>query len=931
MNLSTGEISVFVQDLFPSLYKAEGNSFIAFVQSYYEWMEQDGNALNVNRKLLNLRDVDNTVDSFVEYFKDKYLLNVPLQSATAPRTMVKHATEIYKSKGTARSIELLFKLLYDQSVEVVRPGDNVLRASDGDWFVPRYLELSVAEKTRFFIGKTITGGSSGATAIVESVVRRSVEGKVFDLAFLTSIVGNFETGEIVTFDGDLEGCPRVTGSMTRIDILNAGRNFNVGDVVDVVSNILGRQGKARITNIANATGRVDFELINGGTGYTSTANVMVSERILVLNNVASSNSSITGFAFKEVVKQNIAQIDYISSNTTSIVLENVLQGKAANGVVVSTGVVLGVTPSNSTTGQVLLQVTSGSFVNATSINANNTAGAVISAFVDRSATGLVIGSNTTAIGVVAVSNVFSANAGATIVGLTSNVTADLQLISTGSGATFSVGSLTDTETVFLNSDLLSANNTANVPFLSIRLDGSNGNNGIVATVNVVSGGTGYSNGDTVVFSGGTPTTNAVATIITNGSGVILSAPISITGSGYDTAPTITITTGTGTGANLTAYMEYGYGFPKLPPGDLNNLINELLTRNTFILGTISSLTNINPGAGYNLDPFVAVVEDKIAPFNRRNLQLQVANVSGTFITGESLEQQIVREAYTLTLTSINGVFSPGETVRQVQSNTNVVLGEVVEQVGTLLSVYSDETFNLSNTVVGLSSSANAAVTTIVANNTTAAAKGEILSSNSSTITVERTRFATSFGDGLFVTGSQSGATALVFNVTEVADSPVMGNNAIVIADAGTANGIVTGVSVTNSGYAYIEGEEITLISPDNNFIATGIVHLERQGEGEGYWASTKGFLNNKYLHDNDYYQDYSYEVRAGVALNRYQSVLKQVLHVSGTKLFGKYVDESVLDMGMQVSYSSVVGAPPIIPSLAFNEQINSQYIPVLPL
>lgn len=74
----------------------------------------------------------------------------------------------------------------------------------------------------------------------------------------------------------------------------------------------------------------------------------------------------------------------------------------------------------------------------------------------------------------------------------------------------------------------------------------------VNNIKVSSGGTAYSNSDTVVITG--VGVNAVANVVTNGAGVITSVPLSEHGRGYGVAPTVTITTSTGSGAVLEAEL-----------------------------------------------------------------------------------------------------------------------------------------------------------------------------------------------------------------------------------------------------------------------------------------------------------------------------------------------------------------------------------------
>jgi hypothetical protein len=77
--------------------------------------------------------------------------------------------------------------------------------------------------------------------------------------------------------------------------------------------------------------------------------------------------------------------------------------------------------------------------------------------------------------------------------------------------------------------------------------------------------------------------------------------------------------------------------------------------------------------------------------------------------------------------------------------------------------------------------------------------------------------------------------------------------------------------------------------------------LEKQGVGSGYYASTGSFLDaDKKLHDNDYYQEYSYEVETKVPFDMYVDVLKTITHVAGTKIFGAVESISQATMPMSV-------------------------------
>jgi len=150
-----------------------------------------------------------------------------------------------------------------------------------------------------------------------------------------------------------------------------------------------------------------------------------------------------------------------------------------------------------------------------------------------------------------------------------------------------------------------------------------------------------------------------------------------------------------------------------------------------------------------------------------------------------------------------------------------------------------------------------------------------------------------FIDATPLIGEISDTYANVVSVQEYAYE-AMGNNAYVEAKASTANGTALEILVADSGFGYVDGESVSFSSNDTVFSGTATVSNKTQGENFGFYQSTKGFLSqDKYLHDGHYYQEYSYEVRTDIAIDKYSDMLKKVLHVAGTKYFGAFVHSTL--------------------------------------
>lgn len=899
MSLVDKKISSVVESLFPSFYKEEGEIFVQFVKAYYEFMEQTEGVETHLRSLNDYYDIDKTIDEFVLRFKEQYLPDIDFTTQTDRRSLIKHAKEFLSAKGSEEGIKLLFRLVYGEEASVYQPSEKILRPSDGKWFIPLYLELESTPKTRSFVGKNIVGSSSGATAFAERLATKTIGGKRFDVLYISNVKGSFQYKELVTSDGSIEGAPRVIGSMTNIDMSTVGKDFVVGDVVNVISSSSGKLGKARVTSIGTATGRVLFDIQDGGFGFTNNAIVLVSSRVLNLSvktPYVANNWPYTDFIILEQVEQPLATLTLIAS-TGSIEPNTFVTGyNGANAV--GTGYVVGVPSTFSGgVGTIKVLVKSGTFSTASDVKTNgNTVAAVIDTYANSTAVGTMVGTTNNAVGVANVVGTFTSNTPHAFVrGTISNTYANVTSLSTGDHASFDVGRLTNVERVFLNTDRLGANNTGNTPFLSIKLNGEGSNVGFVDSVTVVSGGSLYTNNQTVVFTGGNPTTPASGHVVTNANGTITSVVVDVIGAGYDGVPSISITGNTtGSAASLVAVMDRGYGFVKDPNGDLTTVLNNVLTRDTFNIGTISGLTNIDLGSGYNQDPFVLVIEPGIAGFNRRDIAIGHDNAISNFVVGETILQSFSTTQFVVTYTSKNAQeFEYGEIVSQGAAEGTVT--EFTPSGSTTGAIRIEPitgSFSANATpIVGQTTGASATVAAVANTSVISAARGVVKSVSPGYVVVSRRSFNTSFTPDIAIVGSTSGVSANVVTVSQDESSRPIGFNADVTAAAGSANGVINSVEVIDSGFAYKHGELVQLQREGNQYVASGYVDLVNEGQGEGYFISENGFLNGtyNYVHDNDYWQDYSYEVRTGLALSRYSDVLKRVVHVAGTRMFGSVV------------------------------------------
>jgi hypothetical protein len=338
-------ISPFIQTHFPEFYKEYGSNFIAFTRAYYEWLESVGNPLEQSRSLYEYSDIDNTLDTFVKYFKNKYMLSIPESIVADKRLLSKHILDLYRSKGSLRSYELLFRILFNEDIQVYIPGNDLFRLSNNQYTRPIYIEISSNKYLSDIVGKIIYDSSLQSSAVVENYSTKIVNNETINILTLSAVTGSFRYGykiicndlyinesgnkisnfeynqltEIEKTDYNLaisiDNAPLIIGSLSSIGIINGGAGFSVGEFLNVNGD--GTGGIARVSAVRDENGKVTFNLINGGSGFS--INPAIS--------VTGGGGAGATFKVGDLVDKEIFNIttDIIGNSNTTI-MDNIAAG-----------------------------------------------------------------------------------------------------------------------------------------------------------------------------------------------------------------------------------------------------------------------------------------------------------------------------------------------------------------------------------------------------------------------------------------------------------------------------------------------------------------------------------------------------------------------------------------------------------------------------
>lgn len=626
-------ISPLIESQFPSFYKEEGPMFIEFVKAYYEWLEQSNNTIHISRSLLDYRDVDRTLEEFLVQFKNKYIPLIKFDTATDKRRIVKSALDLYRSKGTERSVDLFFRLVFGVPAEVYFPSKDIFRLSSNQWIKPRYIEVNNTQYNKDFVGKLITGLTSGATAFCENYVRKKLSTKYIDVLYISNIVGDFQTGEKIIYD-DLspDNSPTIIGSLNTLDVFAGGEGFTIGDIVTVTSDN-GIGAKARVANVSNITGVVNFELVDGGWGFSTNADVYVSSKVFSISNANAdiNNSSNQMFYILEDIIQPTAQISYRNANGTFANGDMIYAYNSSATPNVAQGLILQTLASNSTAGNLYVVPVSGNLqINTAFLKAGNTIGANLLAYTNTSANGKIVGNGANLNISFINSNVVFSNS--VVISQTSNTGA------TSATATVFNWSLVGGNGSFTTRDAVGIFRPG-----SYKASYSNGlsisANGSLTQVDMTIGITNESNNDFTTLPGNFiygVQSNTYANIVSIGQGSFANFALSNT---LSRSEQIQIYTDLIKDYKSVALNTSPLGFPGNTSANIGfGILSDVLSIANLTVGGITRLVSVNPGEGYNLAPFVYVHDPLTSAYQRKDYFLSYANASGSFVAGEVITQ-----------------------------------------------------------------------------------------------------------------------------------------------------------------------------------------------------------------------------------------------------------------------------------------------------
>lgn len=261
--------SIVAQRQIPEHIRENYPLFVEFIKTYYDYLQQ-----TQAQELETIRDVDTTLEEFIDKFKSELAKNFPINLATDKALILKHLREFYLARGSEDSFKFLFRVLFNKEAELFYPSTQILRASDGRWKQDVSIFIDMTNMMSFemseLVGKfiTITTPTKVITTYVENTINYSET--IHELFIQRDYANEITVGSIVRgemedgtfFESPILQCP------TKVKIFKGGAGFKAGDIF-ALNTQLGRGCLIKITKVDTVGSIKSVQIIKFGLDYVT--------------------------------------------------------------------------------------------------------------------------------------------------------------------------------------------------------------------------------------------------------------------------------------------------------------------------------------------------------------------------------------------------------------------------------------------------------------------------------------------------------------------------------------------------------------------------------------------------------------------------------------------------------------------------------------
>lgn len=270
-----GQLSSHINEEYPL--------FVEFLSGYYEWLESTDSPYHKLHNHLSALDLKESLDGYSRHLKNEYLSTIPEKVLADKEILIKHSKQFFQSLGSEKSFQFLFKILYNEDIELYYPKNDILRASNATWIDNENLMyVSNSGNVNNFLYRRITqtrepfpGVFEYATATVNRIINRYANKFNFAELYLNDIIGEFDLNYPIVVDDVAEWILPIADG---VEVVTPGLNYTVDN---------------NLTYAGDSTFDINIQATGQGIIDTRYTTIMTANELVVKVN----DNPITGFTY----------------------------------------------------------------------------------------------------------------------------------------------------------------------------------------------------------------------------------------------------------------------------------------------------------------------------------------------------------------------------------------------------------------------------------------------------------------------------------------------------------------------------------------------------------------------------------------------------------------------------------------------------------
>lgn len=260
--------SYYIKSQIPEFVSINYPKYTEFIELYAAFVSLKGNSSDI----LANRASDTDIDTASEEYIDKYFETYHKQfSYSAPRldkrNFLKALNKIYEAKGTEKALRLIFRLLYNEEIEIKHPFDQALFTSAGQWVRESFFTLNTQFGDVYSSENLLVLSNSSGKFFLKSTRYERITSSSVRFYFNISTKLYVEDNQTVfIYVPDSDEVPSYVGELikspNRLTIQKEGKAWQKGQVVVIPGTVKNTIG--RVTKVNSTGGITGIEILEFG-------------------------------------------------------------------------------------------------------------------------------------------------------------------------------------------------------------------------------------------------------------------------------------------------------------------------------------------------------------------------------------------------------------------------------------------------------------------------------------------------------------------------------------------------------------------------------------------------------------------------------------------------------------------------------------------